>query len=485
MFESDFLTRANTQNYRAQIERAIEALLGALPAQAYSGKSAPELAALVPEQILPAHPSAETWKHLENFIANSLSLTNPNTIAHLHSPPLLASLAAEVVISALNQSMDSFDQGPPATMLESAMCDWLCRTIGFGAEAGAVFTSGGTQSNFMGLLLARDACIEKRWNRRVQQEGLPADAHRLRFFCSEIAHFSVEKSTYQLGLESNAVVKIPVDDTFRMDVGALQREIEKAQRENLIVAAIVATAGTTDFGSIDPLGRIAQAAHNADAWLHIDAAYGSAMLLSEKHRSLLDGLALADSVSVDFHKKFWQSISCAAFALRDAREFRHLEVHADYLNPESHDTEGIPNLVNRSLATTRRWDALKLWLTFQLIGRETLGAMVDQTLELAAHAAHRIRQSPQLELLHEPQLGCVVFRYIPANAGADSDAINRQIRDQMFQRGEAVLGHTRVRGRQCLKFTCVNPMTTEAQLDDLIARIVSEGNRLEALVPRP
>jgi L-2,4-diaminobutyrate decarboxylase len=212
----------------------------------------------------------------------------------------------------------------------------------------------------------------------------------------------------------------------------------------------------------------------------VDAAYGSALLLSSTHRGKLDGIALADSVSVDFHKKFWQTISCAAFVVRDATQFRHLEVHADYLNPESHDDEGIPNLVGRSLATTRRFDALKLWLSFQLLGRQKFGAMVDRTLELAAHAARRIRQMKRFELLHEPQMGCVVFRYIPGDSRVDANALNRRVRERMFERGEAVLGHTSVHGRQCLKFTCMNPVATELDLDALLERIQITGNELEA-----
>ena len=109
------------------------------------------------------------------------------------------------------------------------------------------------------------------------------------------------------------------------------------------------------------------------AWFHVDAAYGSALLLSRRHRDLLRGFDQADSISMDFHKNVWQAISCGAFLLRDSAQFRHLEVHADYLNPETHDELGIPNLVNKSLSTTRRFDALKLWLSFQVLGREKFG----------------------------------------------------------------------------------------------------------------
>jgi L-2,4-diaminobutyrate decarboxylase len=480
MFDVEFLTKQGQEPYRKAIAEAQEAVLRAWPHQAYSGLAPMNLANLLTGDVLPRSAQASTlvWEQIEQIVSHSISVIDPAAIAHLQCPPLIASLAAEVVVSALNASMDSFDQAPAATMLELAVCQWLCHEIGFPEEAGGVFTSGGTQSNFMGLLLARDATADSRWNWPVQQKGLPPQAGRMRFLCSEMAHFSVEKSAYQLGLGRDAVIKIPTDSAFRMEVAALSAALSQMSRNHLIPAAIVATAGTTDFGSIDPLPEVARLAREAGAWLHVDAAYGSALLLSKEHRHTIEGIELADSVSVDFHKKFWQAISCAAFAVRDTALFRHLEVHADYLNPEVHEEAGVPNLVNRSLATTRRFDALKLWLSFQLLGRDKFSAMIDRTLELARYAAARIRGMSCFELLNDPQIGCVVFRYIPDTERTDIDALNRTVRDRMFERGEAVLGHTRVQGRQCLKFTCMNPVTTENDLDALIERIQITGQAL-------
>jgi L-2,4-diaminobutyrate decarboxylase len=481
MFETDFLTPTSAAAYRDAIAKAVDTLLAALPSQPYSGKSAAELTSLVEGEILPTTGSAidEALRRVRPVIANSVAVTHPNTIAHLHCPPLIASLAAEVIVSALNQSMDSFDQAPAATVLELAMSRWLCQQTGLPAESDAIFTSGATQSNFMGLLLARDSCIASRWSWSVKRQGLPAQARRLRFLCSEVAHFTVEKSASQLGLGTDAVIKVPVDDDYRMIPRELATLLRRLKENDLIPAAIVGTAGTTDFGSIDPLPEIASLARQTGAWYHVDAAYGSALLLSQRHRDLLRGLELADSIGMDFHKDFWQAISCGAFLVRDASHFRHLEVHADYLNPETHDKFGIPNLVNKSLATTRRFDALKLWLSFQVLGRDKFGQMIDRTIELAAHAARSIRANPALELLHEPRYGCVVFRYRPSRPDADSDALNTALRQKLFERGVAVLGHTRVRGRQCLKFTCMNPMTSEKDLDTLLRHIVEQGRALE------
>jgi len=165
--------------------------------------------------------------------------------------------------------------------------------------------------------------------------------------------------------------------------------------------------------------------------------------------------------------------------VRDASLFDTLKVHADYLNPESDEAAGIPNLVNRSISTTRRFDALKLWMSFQLLGRERFAEMIDRTLALAAHAAKKIAANPRLEPLHEPRLSSVVFRYIPAKVEVDADDLNASLRQHLFESGIAVIGHTRARGHQCLKFTCMNSMTTEGDLDVLLERIVREGENLE------
>ena len=141
---------------------------------------------------------------------NSVNVSHPNTAAHLHCPPLLAALAAEVVTSALNQSMDSFDQAPIATIVEQKLIRWLCGEAGFPATADGTFTSGGSQSNYMGLLLARDALLKKHWNWSAQKSGLPPEANRLRILCSEVAHFTVEKSASQLGLGTDSVIRVDI-----------------------------------------------------------------------------------------------------------------------------------------------------------------------------------------------------------------------------------------------------------------------------------
>ena len=484
MFESEFLTTAERSQdaYRKLSAQAAEVVCQSLPDQPYRGKSPQGLAEAIGTDFLPETGSA--WEQiaatLRMVVSDSVTVSHPCTAAHLHCPPLLAALAAEVVISALNQSMDSFDQAPIASVVEQKMIRWLCQQIGLPDSADGTFTSGGTHSNFMGLLLARDAFLQKHWNWSAQKSGLPADARRLRILCSDVAHFSVDKSASQLGLGTDAVVRVKVDDHFRMKPSSLREGLESLRQRELLPMAIVATAGTTDFGSIDPLPEIATFAREWNAWLHVDAAYGGALLFSARYRERVAMIEAADSVAIDFHKLFWQPIPCSAFLVSDARHFEAIKLHADYLNPEFHEEEGIPNLVTTSLLTSRRFDALKLWISFQALGRDRLGAMIERTIALANHAAGVIRQNPHLELICEPQLSTVVFRYVPDNPAVDTDGLNARIRQHLFNSGRAVIGHTRINERQCLKFTCMNPSVTDKQMEELILTVESQGRELEA-----
>jgi L-2,4-diaminobutyrate decarboxylase len=483
VFESEFLTATSEAKalYQRLVSEASQIVCTSLSGVSYSGKNAAALDRLVATDFLPQQPA--TPEHiaasLRTVVNHSVDVNHPHTVAHLHCPPLLAALAAEVVISALNQSMDSFDQAPIATIVEQKLIRWLCAQAGLPATSDGTFTTGGSQSNYMALLLARDAFLQEHWNWSAQKSGLPPDARRMRIFCSEVAHFTIEKAASQLGLGTDAVVRVTVDEHFRMSPSALRDSLKTSQAAGLLPMAIVATAGTTDFGSIDPLPELASLAQSAGAWLHVDAAYGGALLFSAQHRGKLQGIEAADSLGLDFHKLFWQPIPCSALLLRGARHFDSIKLYADYLNPELHEDEGIPNLVTTSLLTSRRFDALKLWISFQTLGRAKLAAMIDRTIQLADHSANIVKQTPQLELMCEPQLSTVVFRYVAADPAIDSDKLNATLRQRLFNRGLAVIGHTRVRNRQSLKFTCMNPTVTEHQLEELLRTIVTQGSEIE------
>ncbi len=484
MFQDDFFSHEpeSLTAYRNVITSTLEALLDSLPQQPFVGGGPAEVEAQVATTLCP--PKGKDWDtvldNLQAIAANSVAIWHPHTAAHLQFPVLIPALGAELALSALNASMDSFDQAPSATIVEELTLKWLAELVGLPETAAGTISTGGTQSNYMALLLARDHYLATRRNWRALQHGLPPDSGRLRILCSEIAHFSVEKSAIQLGLGTEAVVKIPVDGNYRMQVDALETAIEQLRLDDLEPFAVVATAGTTDFGSFDPVAAIGKVAAAAGIWFHVDAAYGGAYLLSEKQRGKLAGIERADSVTLDFHKAFFQPISCGAFLVREASRFDLIRLYADYLNPESYDQDGIPNLVTRSLLTTRRFDALKIWMCMQAIGQDKFARMVERLNELAQFAAQEIQESGVFEALHQPEFGCLVFRYLPAEAG-EADRINEAIPRRLFEAGEAVIGHTVINGQHCLKLTLNNPAMKTADLTSLLALIEEYGRKLEVM----
>ncbi|MEW2474969.1 aspartate aminotransferase family protein [Micromonospora gifhornensis] len=432
-----------------------------------------------PEQLAPLvdaidldRPLRDTTAALDEldevYLRDAVWFHHPRYLAHLNCPVVIPALLGEAVLSAVNSSMDTWDQSAGATLIERRLIDWTAARIGLGPAADGVFTSGGTQSNLHALLLAREEALAgaSPTDRRIL---LP----HLRIITSAAGHFSVQKAAKLLGLAPDAVVVVQTGPDRRMRAGAVRHEISRCRRAGLTVLAVVATAGTTDFGTIDPLDEIAEVCGTSGVWLHVDAAYGCGLLVSPTRRHLLDGIERADSVTVDYHKSFFQPVSSSAVLVRDRHTLRHATWHADYLNPARMVAERIPNQVDKSLQTTRRFDALKLWLTLRVMGPDAIGELFDEVCDRAAQAWQLAAADPRFEVLTASALSTVVFRWRPAGTPAElADAANLHARSALAASGLAVVAGTRVDGRQYLKFTVLNPATSTddvAYVLDLIA----------------
>lgn len=441
----------------------------------------------------------------QQLLPNCVSTAHTHCLAHLHPPTLVIGQVAELIIAATNQSMDSWNQSPAATYIEQKLIDWLCQLSGFDSapqtHSGGVFTSGGTQSNLMGLLLARNRHYQQQ-GVDVQHEGLGGQAPAF-ILCSDQAHFSIAKNASLLGLGSGSVKTVDTDDQGRMDMYGLKARIDHYGADNIM--AIVATAGTTDAGAIDPLADIATLCQKQGVWLHVDAAWGGALLLSQRYREWIDGIHQADSITLDFHKHFFLPISCGAFLLKDKRHFESIRQHSDYLNPTDDDQDNIPNLVTYSLQTTRRFDALKLWLALDLLGTNGYGELIDTCVDTAHQAADLIRAHPDFVLIHDPLISSVLFYYAPKSDAvplepnrptsvslasvADQQArlsdaalimLNRKIAQQLLITNSANIGTTAYKQQFCLKFTILNPETQAADIQDILDEISRLGRTLIA-----
>ncbi|MFC4818385.1 pyridoxal phosphate-dependent decarboxylase family protein [Flavobacterium sp. GCM10023249] len=412
----------------------------------------------------------------EIYLNDCVHFHHPKYIAHLNCPILIPTLVAEAFISSLNSSMDTWDQSAGGTFIELKLIDWTLELLGYPKNGDGIFTSGGTQSNMMGLLLARDHYIKSNYAIDPKMEGLPHEASKFKILCSEISHFSLKKNLSLLGLGQNALVTVAVDENFKMCIADLKAKINQLKEQGNIPIAIVGTAGTTDFGSIDPLTEIAQIAQENKLWFHVDAAYGGGLLISESHKEKLKGIELSDSCTIDYHKTFYQPVSSSGFFMRDTSFVDYIKYHADYLNSKEQEDEGIPNMVKKSIQTTRRFDALKLWFTLRIIGSKGLSSYLEKSIENAKFTAAYLNQRNDFEIIHQPEISAVVFRYTPYTGNNASYCnLNSYIRKAIFNEGKAIITSTKVKDEVFLKFTLLNPLTTTQDIEEVIELIIQHG----------
>ncbi|MCQ2981428.1 MAG: aspartate aminotransferase family protein [Treponemataceae bacterium] len=433
----------------------------------------------------------------KQILPNFLRTSSTDYMPHLHSAVTLESVAAELILSTFNQSMDSWDQAPVATEVEVAVVQFLCQLYGYDVtKADGVFTSGGSQSNQTALILARDWFCNTVLNYDVKKHGLPENFRKMRMYTSEISHFSMEKTSHIMGMGYECVVKVPVDAHKKMDIAALKKLIAEDKAAGNIPYCVVATVGTTDFGSIDDIDAIRELCDENHMWLHADAAYGSGVILSDKYRNRVEFLKKADSITVDFHKMFMQPISCSAVLVKDGTTFDALTIHADYLNRTEDEEDGYTNLVDKSLQTTRRFDALKVWVSFQTRGKDGWSELITTCMENAQYLQSRLAGDTDFVTITEPEISSVVFRLSesfcgpePANkTGLDGtpsdepwcDIVNKKVRRHLIHQEGVIIGQTVSNGHVCLKFTLLNPLVSHEKLDGLLTLIKKLGKEAAA-----
>ncbi|MEU1096369.1 aminotransferase class V-fold PLP-dependent enzyme, partial [Streptomyces sp. NPDC005877] len=393
-------------------------------------------------EVFPAHGTGaeEALTTLVRALAEGAAdPADPRCAAHLHTPPLALAAAADLAACALNPSLDSWDQAPAAAELEALVTRELAAAFWPGGDA--LVTSGGTESNQLALLLAR----ERHGAVQVVQGAN--------------AHHSLARAAWLLGLPEPVTVPAP---SGTLDLAALDDALTDLHRPLLVTA----TAGTTDTGAVDPLPEIAALCARHGAELHVDAAYGGPLIFSDTHRALLNGLEHAHSVTLDLHKLGWQPVAAGLLAVPDPARLAPLAHTADYLNAEDDTEAGLPDLLGRSLRTTRRPDVLKIAVTLRALGRTGIAALVDRTIERARTLADLVEQDPGLDLYVRPAISTVLFR--PAGATDDEVAA---VRRALLTEGRAVLGRARADGRLWLKATLLNPHTTTGDLAQLLKTV--------------
>ena len=356
-----------------------------------------------------------------------------------------------------NPHAGSWLQSSSASCIEQEVTKWFCRQAGYPKTAGGLFVSGGSMSNLTALVAARNTKLS-------EDEYVDGVA-----YLSGQTHSCVARGLRIIGLRSEQIKNIPCDDNFRMDVKCLEKEIIKDLKAGKKPFLVIATAGTTNTGSIDPLHRIADLCEQYNMWLHVDGAYGGSILVSKEYRHLLNGISRADSITWDAHKWLFQTYGCSMILFKNRRHFVEcFSTHPEYLK-DAVIEDGQTNYWDWGPELTRPARSLKLWLTLQTLGTDRLSDMVGHGVKLAEWAEDEIRKQPDWEIVSPAQLAIVNFRYSPKGFSTQQcDELNTKISRQMIDSGYACVLTTKLKDKTVLRICAIHPEATEIDMRNTV-----------------
>ncbi len=433
----------------------------------------PVLAQVRPGDIAAALPSQapEDGEPFERLFADFERVILPG-VTHWNHPGFLAYFAitgsapgvlAEFLSAALNQQAMLWRTSPAATELEAVTLRWLRDLMGLDAGFEGVIYDTASISTLHALAAARERAVPG-----VRASGLAGrgDLPRLRVYCSEHTHSSIDKAVILLGLGHESLRKIPADETFRMRADALASAIAEDRAAGWQPLAVVATVGTTSTTSVDPVPLIADICARERLWLHVDAAYAGVAAIVPEHRHVLDGADRADSLVVNPHKWLFTPFDLSVLYCRDMRLLRQaFSLVPEYLRTS--DDESVPNLMDTGIQLGRRFRALKLWWVLRHFGAEGLRRHLSEHIRLARLFAEWVDADPDFERLAPVPFSVVCFRLTPAGRAWTEDALerlNQQAMDEINAGGEIFLSHTRLDARFTLRIAVGHLKTTEAHL---------------------
>jgi aromatic-L-amino-acid decarboxylase len=410
---------------------------------------------------------AEALAGLEDVIKHSRA-QNGRFFGYVLGSGEPAGAVADLLASVLNQNVTAWRSGPAAVTIERTVVGWLAQAIGCTGFRGSL-TGGGSSANLMALAMAREAKIP------ANESGAPQGL----IYASEEVHMSIPKSVALLGVGRKNLKLIPTDQDFRLIPAELERAIEQEKKEGKIPIAVVASAGTVNTGAIDPLPEIAAIARRHGLWMHVDGAYGALAAIASPRR--FSGIELADSLSLDPHKWLYQPLDCGCLLYRDVnaadRAFAHTGEYAKTLTTDP--IEGFA-FFEESLELSRRFRALRLWISLRYHGLKAFRAAIQKDLDLAQRLASAIANQPKLELMAPVELSAICFRHVGAKSFGE-DELNRHnaaILKRVVQRGHVYLSNATLRGKFCLRACIVNHRTTQADVDSVIPEVLTAAKEL-------
>lgn len=424
----------------------------------------------IPEKSRPVQEVIDEM--MQDVYPNQLLVQHPRWFGCIPSPVSLLSWLGDIMTNAYDPHAGSWMQCSSASCIEQEVISWMCRQAGYPAAAGGIFVSGGSMANLTALTAARHARLsESEYTRGVA-------------YISGQTHSSAYKGLRIMGLRIDQIRTIPVDSTFRMDRKALEMSVCDDIAAGNIPFAIIATAGTTNTGSIDPLNEIADICQKYNIWMHVDGAYGASVLVSPKYKECLNGIERSDSISWDAHKWLMQTYGCSAILVKEKKHLLDCFcMHPEYLEDVT-TQNGQTDYWDMGIELTRPARSLKLWLTLQVLGTDAVGKVIEHGFQLAKWAEAEIKKYRDWEIISPAQLAIINFRYAPSGLDDQQlNTLNQQISQEILEDGYVGVLTTELNGKKVLRICAIHPETTQKDmrttvklLNTCASRIYSEMN---------
>lgn len=414
---------------------------------------------IIPEDPIPIDA---IFHELQNVIEVSMNPSHPGYMGHMDSMATTMSIIGDMIAAALNNNMLSIEMSPLFSSLETAVTKEVAGLFGLGKNAGGVLTSGGTLANLQALTVARNFSFKS------LQQGIVGLPYQPVILASEVAHTSLQKAAMILGLGTDAIIRVSVNEDSQLNVDDLEAQIQQCRLEKKYPFCVVATAGTTITGSIDNLMAISKIAKRQNLWFHVDAAYGGGVIFSDQHKGLLKGIEFADSVTFNPQKFLYIAKTCSMVLFRNRNLLQeNFRISAPYMkeNPSV-------NLGEISTQGTRHADVLKLWLSLQHIGKCGYNELIAKTFQLTDYFMSHVKKRTYLSVTNMPQTNVICFRGTPVWLVEDKyDTWNMHLQVYLLEKGNTYFSLQTYRNQRWLRVVLLNPYINETVIDNLFARI--------------
>ncbi len=396
------------------------------------------------------------------------NVQHPRFFAFIPSPSNFVSVMADALAAGFNPFAGNWLEGSGPAQIELVTIDWLRETIRLPETAGGLFVSGGSMANLTALAAARSSMLDNRSDDAV-------------IYFSDQTHNSIEKALRILGFARERIRVLPSDEDFRLPVESLRQAVAEDRADGKRPFCIVANAGTTNTGAVDPLDQLADLCERENIWLHVDGAYGAAACLSERGRKLLAGIERADSLSLDPHKWLFQPFEIGCVLLRDARLLKKtFHTMAGILEDTKRAEEEEINYYDYGPQLTRGFRALKLWLSLKTFGAAAFREAINRGFEMAEFAESLLRQSDRWRIISPATFGIVTFRYVAEGCSeSEINEIHRRMVEAMAEDGFAFANSTSLRGQTVMRLCAINPRTTEEDVRATIERLERFGRDIQ------